>query len=137
MRAGFFSAPASRIVGKRHCLRDRHPRRNASRTQAPGDAENIKAVKSVENSIPIEDGVSDFVLLAYVLHEAESKGVFLKEVRRILKPGAVLLLLDWEKRVEENGPPFEDRLSREETLGYLREAGFSMETVSSFRRVAL
>ena len=96
------------------------------------DEVNIQAVKSVGNSIPLEDGISDFVLLAYVLHEAESKGVFLKEGRRILKPGAILLLLDWEKKAEENGPPFEERLSREETLGYLKETGFSTEAISSF-----
>ena len=130
---GVFSTPASRIVGKNGVVYAIDTQDEMLRElKRRGDAENIKAVKSVENSIPIEDGVSDFVLLAYVLHEAESKDVFLKEARRILKPGAILLLLDWEKRVEENGPPFEDRLSREETLGYLREAGFSIETVSSF-----
>lgn len=137
---GFFSMPASRIVGKNGVVYAIDTQDEMLRELKRGaDAENIKAVKSVENSIPIEDGVSDFVLLAYVLHEAESKDVFLKEVRRILKPGATLLLLDWEKRgthakhgSEENGPPFEERLSREETLGYLKEAGFSTEAVSSF-----
>lgn len=130
---GFFSTPASRVVGKSGVVYAIDTQDEMLRgLKRAADAENIKAVKSVENSIPLEDGVSDFVLLAYVLHEAESKDVFLKEVRRILKPGAILLLLDWEKKAEENGPPFEERLSREETLGYLKEAGFSTEAVSSF-----
>lgn len=130
---GFFSAPAARVVGKNGVVyaidtQDEMLRELKRRF----GAENIKAIKSSENSIPLEDDVSDFVLLAYVLHEAESKDVFLKEARRILKPGAILLLLDWEKRVEENGPPFEDRLSREEASRLLKKAGFSIETVSSF-----
>lgn len=130
---GFFSAPASRIVGEKgvvYAIDTQDEMLNELKRRA--DAENVKAIKSSENSIPLEDNVSDFVLLAYVLHEAESKDVFLKEARRILKPGAILLLLDWEKRVEEDGPPFEDRLEREEASRLLREAGFSMETVSSF-----
>ena len=130
---GFFSAPAARIIGGKGVVYAIDTQDEMlSELKRREDAENIKAVKSEENSIPIEDGVSDFILLAYVLHEAESKAVFLKEVRRILKPGATLLLLDWEKRVEENGPPFEERLSREEALGFLKEAGFSIETISSF-----
>ena len=129
---GFFSMAASRVVGKKGIV-------YAVDTQEEMIAElkkriaekNILPLKSEENSVPVDGAAVDFALLAYVLHETEVKGVFLKEAKRILKDGGTLLVIDWEKIVEEHGPPFEERIFREDAAALLREAGFTVKTVSS------
>ncbi|MBI5599489.1 MAG: class I SAM-dependent methyltransferase [Deltaproteobacteria bacterium] len=130
---GFFVLPASRIVGESGIV-------YAVDTQEEMLAElkkrafspNIVPVKSGENTIPVDDGKVDFALLAYVLHEAESKPLFLGEVKRILKDGGKVLVLDWEKKEEDHGPPFEERVPRLEAVGLVKDGGFDISGISSF-----
>ena len=59
---------------------------------------------SGENRLPIADGAVDLALLALVLHELEAPDAFLPEVRRVLRPGRRLVVLEWVKQAEETGP---------------------------------
>ncbi len=123
---GFFSLPAARIVGKHGVVYavDTEPAMLAE-LQRRNPPENVRCIESSENSVPLSDGVADFLLLAYVLHEAEDKGKFLKELRRLMKKGAKLIVLDWKKKHEEEGPPYEDRLTMKDVRALLTGAGFS------------
>ncbi len=85
----------------------------------------IKIVKSdvCHSGIPKES--VDLVLFANVLHEVQDKKAFFQEVRRIAKPTAYIVDVDWKKVQTQYGPPFKDRLSEEEAKGVLAENGFS------------
>lgn len=130
--AGFFTIPAARIIGQSaiafavdtqaEMLIDLRDRRN------PPD--NVVLLKSEEYEIPIGDFEADFTLLAYVLHETPDKARLLKEVRRVMRPGATLLLLDWVKKAEEKGPPLEERVSDKEARALVEEAGFDVVQLS-------
>lgn len=123
---GFFSFPASRIVGKDgvvYAIDTQKEMLEGLKSQSPPP--NIIPVLSGENSIPLEPSIIDFALVAYVLHETEDKARFLKEIRRIMKPGARLLVIDWKKKKEEHGPPRDERLSIKTVEGLLRKAGFA------------
>jgi ubiquinone/menaquinone biosynthesis C-methylase UbiE len=43
----------------------------------------------------LKDASVDAVILANVLFQVENKGVLLQEVRRVLKPGGKVLIIDW------------------------------------------
>ena len=79
-------------------------------------------------------GATDFALLGYMLHEAEEPADFLKEVRRIMKAGARLCVLDWKRKVEAHGPPMRERLSKAKAVRLIRDAGFSSVSLSSLTR---
>ena len=130
---GFFTVPAAGIVGE------------IGRVYAIDISEemlfeldkrdpptNVVLVKSGEAEIPLADAVADMALVSYVLHEAENAVAFLREVGRILTDGGILLVLDWKKRVEEKGPPIGERLTEEEVLELLEEAGFADAEAVSF-----
>ncbi len=122
---GFFTLPAARIVGPRGIAYavDTEPAMLAEfkkRNPPP----NVRFIVSSESKVPLPDGTADFLLLAYVLHEAEDSGVFAAELRRLMKPGAKLVVLDWKKKREDQGPPYEDRLTMKEVKTLLKEAGF-------------
>lgn len=129
---GFFTIPAARIIGpeaiafavdtQAEMLIDLRDRRN------PPD--NVVLMKSEEYEIPIGDYEADFTLLAYVLHETADKVRLLQEIRRVMKPGATLLVLDWVKKAEEKGPPLEERLSDKEARAFVEEAGFDVVQLS-------
>lgn len=122
---GFFTIPACRIVGQKgrvwavdtqeemlELLKKRNP---------PG---NCSVLRSGETSIPVNDGAADFALLAYVLHEAEDKTAFLTEVKRIIKTGGKLILLEWKKKREEEGPPIWERVPLKTVRELLKGVGF-------------
>lgn len=129
---GSFTFPASSIVGARgkvYAIDTQEEMLSILRKRNPPS--NCVILKSEENRIPLEDSSVDLALLGYMLHEAEDKNVFLKEVRRILKGEGILLVLDWKKISEDKGPPMEERLSEDTVKGLLKDAGFGGIKVSS------
>ncbi|MBI3399028.1 MAG: class I SAM-dependent methyltransferase [Deltaproteobacteria bacterium] len=127
---GFFSMPALDIVGDSGIVyaidTQEEMLKKLMERKPPG---NLKAIKSKENSIPLKDGIVDFALLAFVLHETEDGSAFLKEVKRLLRAGGSLLLLEWEKKVEDKGPPFEERIDRGDAWALIEKAGFKIRGV--------
>ena len=129
---GFFTIPAARIIGpmglafavdtQEEMLLDLRDKRN------PPD--NVILMKSEEYELPIADYETDFTLLAFVLHETPDKGRLLREIMRVMKPGATLLVLDWVKKAEEKGPPLEERISDKEARGFVEDAGFDVVQLS-------
>ena len=122
---GFFSIPASRIVGGSghvYAIDAQEEMLEILKKRTPPG--NCSLMRSGENSIPLDDGSADFALLAYVLHESENKTLFLKEVKRVIRGGGKLLILDWKKKREEEGPPVWERLPLKTVRELLRGAGF-------------
>jgi ubiquinone/menaquinone biosynthesis C-methylase UbiE len=85
---------------------------------------NIKMVNSdvCHTGVPKES--VDLVFFPNVLHEVGDKKAFLREVRRISKSAALIVVVDWKKVQTEHGPPFEMRLSEDEASRVLAENGF-------------
>ena len=79
------------------------------------------------NQLPFNDQSLDGAWMVTLFHELEPAGPLLAEVRRSLRPGARLLVVDWHKRAEDcqHGPPLEHRVSVEEASRQLLAAGFS------------
>jgi ArsR family transcriptional regulator len=78
--------------------------------------------------LPIEAGTVDVALLALVLAYTEDPAAVLKEVRRVLKPGGLVLVIDLQPHEVEL---FREKLnhrwmgfSREALSGWLAAAGF-------------
>jgi len=86
---------------------------------------NVHIRQSVSDRIPIEDTGAEFVNLGNVYHEIKGRLNFLKEVYRILKPGGVFLLIDWDPEEDMGiGPPVEERLPMRQVVQDLKFAGF-------------
>jgi ubiquinone/menaquinone biosynthesis C-methylase UbiE len=55
--------------------------------------------------IPLPDASVDHVLAAFVYHEVESQETLLAEIARVLRRGGKLTVIDFQKRLEADGPP--------------------------------
>lgn len=127
---GFFTLPAAGIVGSAgrvYAIDTSAQMLQVIRERARGGGlHNIETVLAVESAIPLPDGVAEFALLAFVLHEAIQPGAFTREVARLLVPRGRLLLLEWKKEEMPAGPPMRDRLTPEESVRWLDEAGLGI-----------
>lgn len=92
------------------------------------DVENIRPVLVREGERwDLSDGSCDAALLANVFHEVEKRVDFLAELRRVLRAGAGVLIVDWKPGEEIKGPPQEERLEPSLVTETFERAGFVSE----------
>lgn len=77
--------------------------------------------------LPFGDASMDGAWSITVFHELDKTTSLLREIRRVLRPGGRLLIVDWEKEEEacEQGPPLHHRVLTIEVIEKLQEAGFN------------
>ena len=87
----------------------------------------VVLVKGAEDWLPIPDQSADLAWLVFVFHELQNPREYLDELKRVLKPGGTICIVEWNKKVRDKGPPPEEVPSRAEMDGALRNAGFAVE----------
>jgi len=85
---------------------------------------NITTVKSDEYDFKLIDGAVDFVLICAVLHEIDDKKRFLQESSRICRKGGKIAIIDFNETQTIYGPPLSHRITREQVLELITDAGF-------------
>ncbi len=74
--------------------------------------------------IKLADGTADFAWVAFVFHEIQPPESFATELRRVLKPGGRLGVLEWRPDAKsEQGPPRARRVSPSQLDAWLNAAG--------------
>jgi ubiquinone/menaquinone biosynthesis C-methylase UbiE len=90
--------------------------------------ENIMMIRSdMTKGVPLSDHEADVVLMFNVLHGLvwnEEGEMPLKELKRIIKKGGLLSVMESIPGREGHGPPEEVRLSRDRILAILAPLGF-------------
>ena len=126
---GFFTLPAAEITGGRGVVLAADIQGEMLTTVRSRAAEqgltNVRVLKTSESEIPLPEGSCDFILLAFVLDEVDQRSTFLHRAARAMKPTGKLAVLEWD-RVESEGPPLADRISREELVEDAHAAGLNV-----------
>jgi ubiquinone/menaquinone biosynthesis C-methylase UbiE len=129
---GFFTIPMAQITGEKglvYAVDSNQTMLNGLKENIAKSEVNPRMIEIVKSDVchtGIPEQSVDLVLFANVLHEVEDKKAFFQEVRRISKPTAYIVNVDWKKIQTEYGPPFKDRLSEDEANRVLEENGFSV-----------
>ncbi len=84
----------------------------------------VMPVKMEETRVPLADGIADLVYMINLHHELEDRGAVMKECFRLLKPGGMVMAIDWKKSETPSGPPQEIRVTEGEISADLKHAGF-------------
>ncbi len=94
---------------------------------------NVETVLSKENTIPLDDGILDGVMMSGVLNEATKPAALLKEVHRLLRKGGWAAIIEWlpvegKDGKPEYGPPAARRVKGEDLIEMAIEAGLRRVT---------
>lgn len=124
---GFFTIPAAQIVGERGLVLAADVQ-GEMLTAVKGRVTeqgltNVRVVKTSETDVPLPPESCDFVLLAFVLDEIDQRSRFLLRIARLLKPDAHIIVLEWRKEAQTDGPSIDDRISEEELTADAQAAG--------------
>ena len=114
---GFFTLPLASLVGEGGVVyavdASKTMLDHLRATIATSDA-NRKVIKVIQSDVS-DTGIPscsvDVALFANVLHDIEDKRAFLTEVRRICRPSAMVVDVDWKKARMKIGPPYGIRLT--------------------------
>jgi ubiquinone/menaquinone biosynthesis C-methylase UbiE len=118
---GFFALPFARAVAPAGMVWavDLQPgmlKILEEKLQREGAPDNIglREGEAVDTGLP--DGNCDLAFLGNIWHELDEPGTVLAELRRILRPGGRVAILDWRAGVPyPPGPPPEHRVAPSET----------------------
>ena len=129
---GFFTIPMAKLTGEKgrvYAVDSNETMLNSLKENIAKSGVNPKTIKII-NSDMVHTGIPkesvDLILFANVLHEVEDRKAFFQEVKRIAKPTAYIVDVDWKKIQTERGPPLKERLSEDEAEQVLSENGFAV-----------
>ncbi|MHB8277948.1 MAG: class I SAM-dependent methyltransferase [Candidatus Humimicrobiaceae bacterium] len=125
---GYFTFPAADIVGSKGKVfaLDILPELldDISKRIKTEKRNNIEVIKTDENNLKIAKESVSLAFSCNVLHETKDLDLFLKEVKRVLKPSGRITIIDWEKVDSDFGPPKEHRLDKSVIINGLKDIGF-------------
>lgn len=85
---------------------------------------NIELRLSKPNKIPLEDETVDFLMSVNTLHEFDDKVKVAAEMKRVVKPGGTLLIVDFKRQKTDFGPPVRIRVTKEKAIGLFEDQSF-------------
>ncbi len=85
-----------------------------------GDIEKLNGTK-------LRDGSVDLALICNVMFQLEDKETTVKEIKRILKPGGRVLVIDWSDSFGGLGPKFDMVIKKDTMMDMFEHTGFHLD----------
>ena len=89
----------------------------------------VPILSDITEDIALEDNVVDLCLMINVFHgfiATEKTTAAIKELKRIVKPGGKIAIMDFKKMKAKHGPPFKVRISPQELEDMFIKNGLKM-----------
>ena len=95
---------------------------------------NVSVVRGAYDAPELPDACCDMVFFSSVYKEIDTRPAYLRRVRRLLRPGGRVAILEFRPRTWGVGPPVRVRLAPDEIVAELDAAGFDLLVSHSFIR---
>ncbi len=123
--SGYFTAPLARKVKKVYAIDiQKEMLRFVGDKMRRLRIRNIELRLSKPNKIPLEDEAVEFLLSINTLHEFDDRVKVAKEMRRVVKHGSILLIVDFKRQETDFGPPVRIRVAKEKAIRLFEDQGF-------------
>jgi len=87
---------------------------------------NVELLVSKPDEIPLENESIDLLLTVNTLHEFEDRERMIEEMKRVVKKGGKLLIVDFMKKETGFGPPVQIRVKKTEAIRLFEEKTLSL-----------
>ena len=84
----------------------------------------IRAVVAPAEATGLSADSVDRIVWHTMYHDVGDRQAALQEMARILKPGGLWVIVDWDKRPMDMGPPLSVRMSPDDVWGEVQTEGF-------------
>ncbi len=137
---GYVSIPLSHAVGSVIALdSSREMLDSLIASTLQGYESNISPVIGELPELPFADGSMDRIFVINVLHEFEDRDRLVQEIKRVLKEGGRVSLVDFQKRQTSFGPPVGERIDIDDIeaifLGFTSLESWSFEEFYQFEMI--
>ena len=123
---GFFALPLAAKVAQALAVDISQEMLDICRQRAEkAGAKNIEYIHVRDTRLPLDDNAVDHLLLANVFHEFDDREKTVAELRRVLRPGGMLYIIDWKYEEMDSGPPLAHRLPEEQVIAEVTAHGFT------------
>jgi len=85
---------------------------------------NVELMEGKAENLSVPPASVDVVFHVNLFHEVEDMEAFHAGIKRALKPGGRLFMVDWHSRPTQGGPPPEHRIPEEKAMALLEKDGF-------------
>jgi ubiquinone/menaquinone biosynthesis C-methylase UbiE len=104
----------------------------------PGMVEHLRARaerERTDNVVPVlasaanprlPVGGVDLILIVDTFHHLDDRLRYLRSLRRALRPGGRVAIVDWRKRPEPVGPPPEHKLAERQVVAEMEASGYAL-----------
>ncbi|MEO7141902.1 MAG: class I SAM-dependent methyltransferase [Bryobacteraceae bacterium] len=128
--SGYFARRIAPLVEKVYAVDIDAKLLEIAAKQAPKNMETVLAAPD-DPKLPARS--VDVIFFCDVLHHIENRGAYYVKLKRALKPGGRVVVVDFYKKKNlPVGPPMEMRLSETEVTGEFRAAGFRVSKSLDF-----
>jgi ubiquinone/menaquinone biosynthesis C-methylase UbiE len=93
---------------------------------------NVVTVLSVPDDPLLPDASIDCFFICDTWHHIENKARYLALMKKMLKPGGQIVMIDFKKKDLPVGPPTEMKIAREDVLRQMEESGFRLVSEHTF-----
>ena len=93
---------------------------------------NVTTVLCTPDDPLLPDGSIDRVFICDTWHHIEGHPAYLSVLKKILKPGGQIVMIDFKKETTPVGPPPEMRISREDLVREMEQNGFRVVSEQHF-----
>jgi ubiquinone/menaquinone biosynthesis C-methylase UbiE len=94
--------------------------------------ENVRTILALPDDPLLAEASVDRAFICETWHHIDKHPRYLALLKKILKPGAQVVIIDFHKKETAVGPPMEMRLSREEVVREFEQDGFRLTKEHTF-----
>lgn len=118
---GYFARRMAQHAGKVYAVDIDEKLLAIARSSSPANVETVVAAPD-DPRLPAHS--VDTVFFCDVLHHIENRPAYYKKLSQVLKPEGRVVVIDFFKKPLPVGPPVSMKLSEDEVIGELKQAGF-------------
>lgn len=89
-------------------------------------AANVTSILAPPDDPLLPEAALDRVFICNTWHHIEKQSEYLALLKKMLKPGGQVIMIDFHKRPLPVGPPLEMKIAREDLVRQMEEAGFRL-----------